>query len=64
MCKALHRAGEVDKMLSEELAPPPEPQTIREEFGKLLRNGLKRGDRCAGWPGFSKDTTVRTAEHT
>lgn len=47
-------------MLSEELAPPPEPQTIREEFGKMLRNGLKRGDRFAGWPGLGniKDTRL------
>ena len=38
-------------MLSEELAPPREPQTLREEFGKMLKSGLGRGDRCAAGQG-------------
>jgi hypothetical protein len=49
-------AGEVDRMLSGELAPPPEPQSFREEVGKMFKKSvLGRSDRCADCPG----STVR-----
>jgi hypothetical protein len=50
--RMLCHAGEVDRMLSEELAPPPEPQTLREEFGKMFKNRLGRSDRCAACSGL------------